>query len=190
MTLGADRGTKEDQVLGNRSVDDVHASHGAAGVVKHPLGLDAKVVLVDVRRRLGVGTQVVENVVKDGRSVARVLGDGGRGDLVDPLVIKDVEARANRVESSDESAEADEESRDQHPAALGSRRGAVGALGGAGTVGRHDEVEANGPRSGMMVGRTKQRKERDQVKTVMEHPKWRGKSEGDGGTQMSRREEK
>lgn len=37
VALGAQRRAKDDQVLGDAGVDDVHAPHGAARVVEHPL---------------------------------------------------------------------------------------------------------------------------------------------------------
>lgn len=38
VALGAQRRAKDDQVLGDAGVDDVHATHGAPGIVEHPLG--------------------------------------------------------------------------------------------------------------------------------------------------------
>ncbi|KAJ9477967.1 hypothetical protein PHBOTO_001549 [Pseudozyma hubeiensis] len=59
VTLGADGSAEEDEILRDRRVDDVHATHRTTGVVEHPLRFDAEVVLVDVRRELRVGTEVV-----------------------------------------------------------------------------------------------------------------------------------
>lgn len=67
-------------------------------------------ILVDVRRELGVGTKVVEDIIKDGRRIVWMVGDRSRCDLVDCLVVKDVEAGSDRIESGDESAEANERS--------------------------------------------------------------------------------
>lgn len=159
VTLSANRGTEEDEVFGDRSVDDVHAAHCTTGVVKHPLGFDAEVVLVDVRRRLGIRLEIVENIVKDGGGIAGVLCDSGGSDLVDLVVIKDVEVRTNRVESGNQSAKADQKGREQNPAALRARRSAVGALTRARSVGRH--VDQDGAED--VKGRAERR---SQVKTV------------------------
>ena len=37
VALGAERRAKDDEVLGDARVDDVHRAHRAAGVVEHPL---------------------------------------------------------------------------------------------------------------------------------------------------------
>ena len=38
VALCAERGAKDDEVLGDGGVDDVHGAHGPACVVEHPLG--------------------------------------------------------------------------------------------------------------------------------------------------------
>lgn len=67
-------------------MDDVHATHGTAGIVKNPFLLNA-----DVLGRLGAGAQLVDNVAYNGARVVAVLGDGLGGQLVQVLVVKDVE---------------------------------------------------------------------------------------------------
>lgn len=76
VTLGAERRAKDDEVLGDARVDDVHGAHRAAGVVEDPL----RAVRVEryVRARVGRG-----EVGEDVRDHARgVVGRGGeRGEL-------------------------------------------------------------------------------------------------------------
>ena len=38
VALRAERRAKDDEVLGDARVDDVHRAHRAAGIVEHPLG--------------------------------------------------------------------------------------------------------------------------------------------------------
>lgn len=109
VTLGSNGSSEEDQVLGDGSMNDVHASHSTTGIVKHPFGFGTEMILVEIGGCFGVSTELEKNVVKDGAGIAWVLGNSGGGDLVDLLAVEDVEARANGVESSNQSTEADKD---------------------------------------------------------------------------------
>lgn len=68
MTLGSERRSEEDEVLGDAGVDDVHGAHGTPGVIEHPFRRDF------VRGCRGNAV----NVEPD----SRVRGDGvGRGEV-------------------------------------------------------------------------------------------------------------
>lgn len=51
VALRTERRAKDDEVLGDARVDDVHRAHRAAGIVEHPFGA----VRVDRYARVGVG---------------------------------------------------------------------------------------------------------------------------------------
>ena len=51
VALRTEWGAKDDEVLGDARVDDVHRAHRAAGIVEHPFGA----VRVDRYPRVGIG---------------------------------------------------------------------------------------------------------------------------------------
>ena len=89
VALGADGGAEDDEVLGNAGVDDVHGTHGAAGVVKHPLAR------VGVERDLcgGIGCgEVLDDEVYHRRRVIWLwcCGNGSLCELVQFFGVEDV----------------------------------------------------------------------------------------------------
>lgn len=78
------RHTKDDEVLGNTGVDDVHATHGTASVVKDPFLLE-----VDVLRDLLA--KLVHNLLHHSPCILAMLGDGSLGQVVEVLEVEDVE---------------------------------------------------------------------------------------------------
>ena len=70
VALGADGGAEDDEVLGDAGVDNVHATHGTAGIVEHPLGR----VGVDGNDAWGVlSREVGDDVGNDGVDVIWVF---------------------------------------------------------------------------------------------------------------------
>lgn len=78
--------TEDDEVLGDRGVDNVHAAHGAAGVVEHPVLVEVQVG----RRHLAL--ELLDDVGHDGAGVGAVRRDGPAGHLVQVLHVEDEEA--------------------------------------------------------------------------------------------------
>ena len=66
-------------------VDDVHAAHGATGVIEDPVLLE-----VDVRR--GALVELGDNVLNNATRVVAVLGDAALGQVVQVLRVEDVES--------------------------------------------------------------------------------------------------
>jgi hypothetical protein len=66
VSLGAQRRAEHDQVLGHARVQDVHAAHGAAGVVEDPLGRERR----DLLRRA-----LLRRERREGRRRGRVRGE-------------------------------------------------------------------------------------------------------------------
>lgn len=69
VALGADRSTKDNQVLRDRGVDDVHGAHGSAGIVEDPVLLDIDDMGGKLRR------QLVDDVLDGGAGVVAVVLD-------------------------------------------------------------------------------------------------------------------
>lgn len=70
VALGAQGCAEDDEVLGDAGVDDVHATHGTAGIVEHPLGR----VGVDGNDAWGVlSREIGDDVGNDGVDVIRVF---------------------------------------------------------------------------------------------------------------------
>lgn len=84
VSLCAERGPENNEVLGDGGVDDVHSAHGAAGVVEDPFFVSVYVIGV----RLG---EVRGDVVDYGAGVVAVGGDGGLREGVELGGVEDVE---------------------------------------------------------------------------------------------------
>lgn len=80
VALRAERRTKDDEVLGDARVDDVHRAHRAAGIVEHPFGA----VRVDRYACVGVGGgQIGEDVRDHAGCVVGGRGESGELQLVE-----------------------------------------------------------------------------------------------------------
>lgn len=112
-------------------MNDVHSSHGAAGVVEDPL-----LVRVDVFGDLNIGGELVNNVLHDGLGVAWVGLDAALGDIGELLEVEDVkglEVLLNVVGDRGEDGDQDGEELEQTTktaAALATTTAAGAALGG------------------------------------------------------------
>lgn len=76
--------TKDDEILSHAGMQDIHGSHGPAGIVKHPVLLQ-----VDISRHLLV--ELVHNVLDDAPRVVAMLGDAPLRKVVQVVRIEDVE---------------------------------------------------------------------------------------------------
>ena len=80
VTLRAEWRAKDDEVLGDARVDDVHRAHRTAGVVEHPFGA----VRVERHVRVGVGGgEIGEDVRDHARCVVGRYGERGELQLVE-----------------------------------------------------------------------------------------------------------
>lgn len=118
------RHTKDDEVLGNTGVDDVHATHGTASVVKDPFLLE-----VDVLRDLLA--KLVHNLLHHSPCILAMLGDGSLGQVVEVLQVEDVELLEVLLDKVDDGAQqrsekAEDDEELAEAAAL--RRGGGGGL--------------------------------------------------------------
>jgi hypothetical protein len=84
VSLCAERGAKDDEVLGYRRVDDVHRAHSAASVVEDPFFGLADCMLGMLL------PQSVDDLVDDCSRVVGIVGEGAQGQLVELGGIKDV----------------------------------------------------------------------------------------------------
>lgn len=102
VALGADGSAEDDEVLcdacvalvfgrydlngerGHTSVDNVHGTHCATGIVKHPLLMD-----IDVARQLLA--QLVDNVLDNSLRVVAVRGDAALRQVLEMVEVEDVE---------------------------------------------------------------------------------------------------
>lgn len=97
MSFRAQRGSEDDEVLGDGGVNDVHGTHGATGIVEHPLGgVRKRIVVIEcdnaLLRVLGVclvngGKNVGDHAFGGiGRSSNRGLGELMEGFRVEDVV--------------------------------------------------------------------------------------------------------
>lgn len=100
MTLSAEGGPEDDEVLRDACVDDIHGAHGAPSVAENPFGrVDVESNLVGwVRLR-----QVFDNVLHHRRSIIRVRrrSDGRLCQLVQALGIEDIPSVLFEFESQE-----------------------------------------------------------------------------------------
>lgn len=102
VSLRPERRPKDDQVLSDARVDDVHRAHGAACVVEHPLGR----VGVERDSRGGVGGgEVGDDVLDHEVYIVRLRGGGYGGfrDLVNGRRIEDVPSVLREARSASRS---------------------------------------------------------------------------------------
>ncbi|KAG6871472.1 hypothetical protein C0993_003255, partial [Termitomyces sp. T159_Od127] len=88
VSLRAERGAEDDEVLSDAGVDDVHGAHCASGVVEDPfvsVGVEPQ-----LRRRV-CGGEVGEDVRNNPARVVGAGDDGGLDDFVDRGWVEDVE---------------------------------------------------------------------------------------------------
>lgn len=85
-------------------MDNVHGSHGAAGVVEYPL-----LIGVDVAADGHVGLELVDDVLDHGLGVAGVGVDGGLGDGIELGEVEDVELVDVLVEDVEDGSQDGEE---------------------------------------------------------------------------------
>jgi hypothetical protein len=123
--------TEDDQVLGDTGVDDVHGTHGTAGVVEYPLLLSAQVLGADLLLQLG------NNEVDDGVGVLAVGADGALRHIVQVLWVKDVELLQARVEVAVDGGEQSQEDGQEAQGLQGEAATAAAGAGGLGGFGRH-----------------------------------------------------
>jgi len=105
VALGAEGRAKDDEVLGDARVDDVHRAHRAARVVEDPFGA----VRVDREARAWVGRgEIGDDVGDHARRVVGRHGESGQLELVEMDGIKEVPSILDRVKPA-ERGEGDEE---------------------------------------------------------------------------------
>lgn len=109
--------TEDDQVLGDAGVDDVHAPHGAAGVVEEPL-----LIVVDVALGAHLRAELVDDELDDGSGVVAVSCEGPQLKIVQLVRLEDVEGLDPLLEEIPHGGEdSDENGNELEPAAKAGR---------------------------------------------------------------------
>src|SRR3569833_118051 len=98
-TTGAGRGRGRRRRL-RTGVDDVHSTHGAAGIVEEPLLIE-----VDVTRRARLAIELVNDVAYHGPGVVAVSRDPPLGQVVELSRLEDAEVIQVLLDDEDQSAE-------------------------------------------------------------------------------------
>jgi hypothetical protein len=105
VALSTNWGTEDDDIFGQRSVQNPHATHCAASVVENPFLLESNMARIFL-------VQILSNALHQQAGIVLILCDIALSDFLKNVLVKDVEAFLNLIKTNENGSESNQDDQD------------------------------------------------------------------------------